>query len=125
VIVEREHERGGVDRVEPERLTVEQHEDDVGERAGTETAADGEMHDVTQPPALPLVVVEIRRNRGKAVAGAAAAAAGCADEDLAARARDVHEAAVGANNEVAASRGHDGSRTIRAAMRTANSPWAR
>src|SRR5437870_4929991 len=43
VIVERVDERGGVDRVEPERLTVEQQQHDVGERAGTEAAADCQM----------------------------------------------------------------------------------
>jgi len=109
VSVERAHERLGVDRVEPQCLTIEEEKDDVAERARTEAAADGEVYDVAEPSALPLVVVELGRHRREPVVGATATAAGGADEELAAWTHHVDEAAVGADDEItAAHRGLQG-----------------
>src|SRR5262249_46891150 len=66
-----------------------------------EAAADRQVHDVAQAPSLPLVVVEIGRHRGEAVAGAAAAAAGGAHEELAPEPRHVDRLAVGPADDVA------------------------
>jgi len=109
VIVECAHERLGVDRVEPQRLTIEEQKDDVGEGAGTEAAADGEVYDIAEPSPLPLVVVDLGRHRREPVVGAAATAASRADEELTARPRHVDAAAVGADDEItAAHRGPQG-----------------
>ncbi len=106
VVVEREHERLGVDGVEPERLALEEEQDHVGQRARAKAAADGEVHHVAEPPALPLVVVKVGGHRREPIVGAAAAAAGGADEELAARAGHVDEAPVRPDDQVAPAVGH-------------------
>ena len=101
VVVERQHQRLGVDGVEPQRLAVEEQQHHVGQRTGAKAAADGEVHDVAEPPALPLVVVEVGGHRRESVLRAPAAAPGGAHEELAARASHVDEAPVRPDDEVA------------------------
>src|SRR6185295_3733283 len=101
VIVERLRERLRIDRVIPLGLAVEEQERHVGERAGPEAAADREVDDIAEPPALPLAVEGLGGDGGEAVLGAAAAAAGGADEELAAEARHVDAPPVAAYHDVA------------------------
>src|SRR5262249_54032633 len=82
-------------------LSVEEQQRDVGERAGTEAPPDGEVHDVAQPPALPLEVKDFGRDGGEAVFRAPTAASRRAHEELAARARHVDGPPVGADHTVA------------------------
>ena len=110
VVVERQHQRLGVHRVEPQRLAVEEEQDHVGQGAGAEAAADGQVHDVAEPAALPLVVVELGGHRREAILGAPAAAAGGADEELAARPGHVDQPAVGPDDEIAPALGQRGQR---------------
>ena len=88
--------------MKPLRLAVEEQERHVGERAGTEAAADGEVHDIAQPPALPLEVKGLRGDGREAVLGAPAAAAARAHEEMAAGARHVDGPPVGADHDIAA-----------------------
>ena len=101
VLVEGEDDPIGVDGVKPLGLPVEQEQHHVGERAGPEAPPDGEVHDIAQAPALPLPVEEVGGHGGEAVLGAAAAAPARAHEEVPARTRDVDEAPVGTDDEVA------------------------
>src|SRR5579885_1319705 len=101
IVVEVINERAVVERVEPEGAAVEQQQRHIGEGAGAEAAADRKVNDITQPPPLPLLVVEAGGHGGEAVLHPAAAAAVLADEELPARPRHVDRAAVGALHDVA------------------------
>src|SRR5581483_11088936 len=101
VVVQREHLLLGVERVEPDRPPVEQHQDDVRERARPEAAALRQVDGVAQLPPLPLVVVELARHAGVATFDVAAASPMRADQDLPDLPRDVDELTVHACDEVA------------------------
>src|SRR6185369_15065609 len=60
------------------------------------------MHEIPKAPPLPFAVEQRGRDGGEAILGAPAAAATGAHEELPARPRDVDEAAVGTDDEVAA-----------------------
>src|SRR5581483_6285372 len=101
----------GVQRVEEDGAAVEQQQRHVGERAGPQAAALGEMDAVAQLPPLPLLVIEVHRDRGVAAIRVAAAAASGADEQVALLADHVDGLAIGAEDEVApqrATRGRSG-----------------
>src|SRR5262249_59863242 len=87
--------------VKPRLPPLEEQHDHVGEGAGAETAANGEVHAIAQAPPLPLLVVELARHRLVAVLHPPAAAGVRADEELAERACHVDAAAVGARDDVA------------------------
>ncbi len=110
VVVERAHEPVAIHGVEPLRLAVEEEQDHVGERAGPQAAADGEVHDVAEPSALPLAVEDLGGNGREAVLHPAAAAPARAHEELPAKTRDVDEAGIGPDDEVAATLVHPVSR---------------
>src|SRR5215510_1999632 len=87
--------------MKPRLPSLEEQHDHVGEGAGAEAAADGEVHAIAQAPSLPFLVVELARHRLVAVLHAPTAAGVRADEELAERTRHVDAAAVGAMDDVA------------------------
>src|SRR5262249_4039218 len=102
VIVDGDRQRVRVDRVKPQRLTVEEKKRDVGKRARPETAADGEVNQVAEAAPLPFPMKRVGRHCRETVLGPAAAAPARADEEVPPGASNIHAAPVGAHDEVAA-----------------------
>jgi hypothetical protein len=82
VVVDREHGRLVVDRVEEDRAAVVDQLDDVGEGARSQATADREVDGVAQAPAFPLAVVQLGGDGSVTTLRVATASAG-ADEQLA------------------------------------------
>src|SRR5437764_1131764 len=83
---------------------VEQQQNDIGERAGAQATADGEVNLIAEAPALPLFVIEVARHlRSSAFAVSATAAVG-ADKQVALLAGDVDHLSIGTKNEIAGQR---------------------
>ena len=87
--------------MEPRLPPLEEQHDHVGERAGPEAAADGQVDAIAQAPPLPLRVIELAGHGRVAVLHPAAATGVGADEELAERSRHVDAAPIRALDDVA------------------------
>ena len=112
VVEDLPHLPGAVHGVEPDRLAIEYQAGDVGQNAGAQASALGEMHRIANFAPGPFLFVDIDRHCGIAAIGAAAAAAGEAIGQMRAVLHDVQRAPIGANHALAI-RGHISSTGIR------------